>query len=157
MEWSAWLHGRFDTAERSPCAHQIKGCMGPRAGVTVTIWWRKKSLDLVGNWTPPLPVTRLSTHTLATTSITLLGVGRTVEDITCHSLAWILKQVPGVTGVVFLWGAELSCLDGSASAINLAGLIFEIACRPRYPPCYMYYVRTQRDSGAVCSSPTGVT
>ena len=70
----------------------------------------------------PLPVLRLSTHTLATMSITLLGVGRTVEDITCRSLTWILKQVPGVTGVVFLWGTELSCLDGSASAINLRDL-----------------------------------
>lgn len=47
-------------------------------------------------------ILRLSTHTLATMSITLIGVGQAVEGITCRSLSWILKQVPGVTGLVFL-------------------------------------------------------
>lgn len=85
-----------------------------RAGVTVDDLVKKKI-----SWTCRESNLRLSTHTIATVSIMLVGVGQTIEDITCCSLTWIPKQVPDVTGVVFLWGAELSCLDCSVSAFNV--------------------------------------
>jgi hypothetical protein len=94
------LHGRFYAERTSLCVHHIKGWMDPSAGVTVDDLFKKQNLLTFPGIEPP--VLRLSTETLATMPITLLGVGQTVEEITSHSLPSILKQVPSVTGVVFL-------------------------------------------------------
>jgi hypothetical protein len=125
VEMSDQLNFTVGLTPRSLCAHQIKGWMGPRAGVTVDDLVKKKISWPCRESNPP--VLRFYTHTLATMPITLLGVGQTVEDTTCRSLTWILKQFPGVAGVDFLWGAELSCLDCLASALNARDLFLRWA------------------------------
>ena len=84
--------------------------------------------------------------------ITLLGVGQTVEDITCRSMTNSEASSRCDRGSVPV-SCRIVMSDCWASEFNVRGLSLRWAVDPH---CYMYYVRI-RDSGAMCSSPTRVT